>query len=432
MATKREREQRAARTVNVKAWAEQQDKGFESSSVSLPDGVEFFQLKKEGKYYIDILPYVAGKGNPSCDEGCTHMERTFYVHKDIGPENKSFLCPAKYGKRCPICEELRKGNMDQETRDAIKVKTRMLWPVFDHSDKTIKIWDTAYYKSFGEMLKDKVQADDDTYGNFTNLTKEKGGMTLILKVDNATYNGRSFRQVKNIEMVGKKIDHEDSIIDDVPCLDDLLIVLPYDELKRIFLQEGDSEEEDDKPIRGKAHPKDDDDSDDDDEPKKSPMKNTASGKKTTKSSSTDDDDEDDTDDEDNDNKTAKECGIKVGMSVKHKKFGVCEVLKISPDETSLLLKDEDDETHRGVGPDEVQIIKGKAKPADDDEDTDEDEEEEEVKKPARGKKPAGKKKVEEEDEDDDSDDDSDADDDDGWDEDDEEEEVKKPARGKKK
>jgi hypothetical protein len=114
------------------------------------------------------------------------------------------------------------------------------------------------------------------------------------------------------------------------------------------------------------------------------------------------------------------------MRVRHPEFGLCKVVKISGDGTSLYIESRDGEFHRGVGPDEVEISAKKKeetptekvkkdkpevkktvpKPSEnDDEDWDQgwdDEDEKSAKKPSSKKAPAKSKVVEsnEEDEDD--------------------------------
>ena len=69
---------------------------------------------------IDILPYEAGEGNPWAEPGNLHWERTYYVHKGIGANGDTIVCPRMTAKeeRCPICEArlklMKEGDEDNE------------------------------------------------------------------------------------------------------------------------------------------------------------------------------------------------------------------------------------------------------------------------------------------------------------------------------
>ena len=137
----------------------------------------------------------------------------------------------------------------------------------------------------------------------------------------------------------------------------------------------DDDDEDDEPAAKKAQSKakpaskpaakdedEDDDSDDDEDD--------GSDDEDDEESSDDSNDEDSEDDEDEDDepatkkqKTAKECGITLGMKVKHSELGVCEVTHISGDGTSLKLKDKSGETHMAQAPEDCTPMKKEEAPA---------------------------------------------------------------------
>lgn len=294
--TRREKEKKKMKYTSARDWADKQDSGFEPTSISLPKGTPFFSLKKTGLYKIDILPYLVGKGNPHADEGMYHYERTYYPHRVTAATGKKklYCCLSEtFGKKCPICDWMGKAghSADPELIKSLRPQVRMLWNVIDRNEKEkgVQVWDSAYFKSFGEMLKNKIQAVEE-YEDFFKL---EGGMTLQLSVNEASFAGQKFNQVTNIEMLKRSEDYSEDILDKTVCLDDCPIEMKYDALNNIFLQTG-GEEEESSNGHVKAKSKDDEplDLDEDDEDEKPSARG---------SDSEDDDDEDsDIEEEDSD------------------------------------------------------------------------------------------------------------------------------------
>lgn len=414
MAKKSKREKRV---VSARRRVEEHGTGgFERTTISVPEGVSMFSIKKPGIYRIDILPYEVGKGNPWCDEGDLHYERSYWNHRDIGPNGDSYVCLAKtYDKKCPICEErvrmAKDPDSDPDVVKDLKPKERQLFNVIDlaEKEKGVQLWDISYYL-FGKQLESAIKmGDDGEYDLFADLEQ---GMTLKLNVEEKKMGTNSFSEVTAIEFKARKTPYDDDILEQTHCLDELLKETPYDKLKATFLQidEDSNEDEDDddeeetskskkksktKPA-SKKKPAEDDDEDEDDD-----------GDEELDEEDDEDDDDDDDEDDGDEEKPAKKgkkfvnqaelAGMKVGMMVEHDDFGECKIVHISKDGTSLKLEDEDGDVHNGCDPDDCEIVKkeekpkgkgktadkksakvkGKKKPADDDdEDEDEDEEEE--------------------------------------------------------
>src|SRR6266851_506326 len=92
------------RYTSAREQAQKQSQGFVASYLKLPEKVKLFK-PKTGVMLLDILPYEAGEGNPNADEGMLHWERTFWVHRGIGANADSHLCPRLLDKsKCPVCE----------------------------------------------------------------------------------------------------------------------------------------------------------------------------------------------------------------------------------------------------------------------------------------------------------------------------------------
>lgn len=430
MATKRKKRKKvSARDVANRAGS------FESTNISIPDGVEMFKVDKAGSYRLDIIPYEAGEGNPEAEPGDLHFERTFFIHRDIGANQDAYICPAKTsGEPCPICEYRNKLDKDPDSDpDAIKAllpKKRQLWNVFDHDepDKGVQLWEVSYHL-FGKDLYDRIKHSDEEDG-YEFFADPDDGMTIKAAFEKKSLGGNTFYDVVSIDFKPRKRPLDDDLLDAAICLDDLPIIREYDDLKAIFLQQDDSDEDDaPKKSRGKGKAKgkgrrkarkpepeededeppfddDDDDDDEDDEPPKRKRKAKGKGKRGPKNEP-----------------HADEFGLEVGMEVTHDGED-CTIVKISKDGTSLTLEDDDGDHVRGVGPEEVTIVESDDEPDDEpdaDDEDDEDDEPEPPKRKKRGTKKAtkgkakGKRKKPEPEPEPEADDDDDDDDDDDWD-----------------
>lgn len=427
------------RYTNARERAEKHDSGFSSTSFKLPEGVNLFK-PKEGVMLLDILPFVAGKGNPWAEPGNVHWERTYWAHRGVGANGDTYLCPAKSAKKpCPICEYrlklIKEGDEDNEQviKD-LAPKERQLFNVVNlrDPDKGIQIWDVSNFL-FGKVLDARLRNadEDDGWENFFHMEE---GLTLKVSFAEESFGGYAFYKAETIDFKTRKEPYDDDKFEEVHCLDEILIIPEYDDLKKAFL-----EVSDDKPAKSKSKDKDADDDDEDDEDEKP-----AKGKKPAADEDEDDEDEkpvkpkskkpadDDDEDEDDEEPAPK---------VKSKKTPPPDD---ADDWSEFDEDDEDDEKPAKAkskkpaddddDEDEAPAPKAKSKkPADDDddEDTDDEDDEDEDAPPAKKKKPAA--------ESDDEDDEEpapkkkknrfDSDEDDkGWDNDDDEE----PAPKKKK
>lgn len=368
------------RYTNARERAQKQSMGFTAPYLKLPPDAKMFKPKAGSTMLLDIVPYVVGKGNPWAEEGATHYERTFYVHRGVGANNDSFLCPrmTKKGLRCPVCEHRMKLMKDSDDDDEALIKDlapkqRQLFNVINRKDPEagVQLWDFSYH-NFGKMLDARLRNsdEDEEWEKFFFL---EGGFTLRVGFAEKSFGGHAFPDAESIDFKSRD-DLDEDILEQTHNLDSLLVIPEYDELKKALLEATPDKKEDD------------DDGDDDDAPK---------SKRGTKPKSKEEDDDDDADDVDDTPKQKKK----------------------SP-------KDDDD--WEDFDDDEPKAkSKKKTVVEDDDDDADDDDDDDEPAPKKNGK--AVKKSKDEDDDTDDDDDDLDLDDDDDADDDDDE----KPSKSKK-
>jgi len=292
-------------------------------------------------------------GNPGWETGMWAYERTFWVHRGIGPNGEWHLCAAKtFGHRCPICEHrakmARDPEADEEKLKDLAPKERQLWLPIDLADPEKKtVWEMSYHL-FGKQLKKKILAADeeDEYDYFADPEEGKTVRVTFEQSDRGKW-----VEASDIEFRSRKKQYDPEIVDEMPDLDSLLVETPYDKLKKLFLEAEDAETEED-----------------DDEKEEKPARNRRPAK-TEKP-------------EKKEPATAEDAGLEEGDQVDYDDE-TCEIIRISKDGTSLTLEDSDGKIVKAVGVDEVKKVERKKK------------EEPEKTKPA--KKPAKKEPEEEED-----------------------------------
>jgi len=254
MASKKDK--RAERRSTAAATRQRREKvkrGIEPQTFKVPDGVELFQLKKEKESpKINIIPYTVGKGNPMADEGTFYWERTFYVHRNVGPNQKWFICPARtVNKPCPVCEYVAKlqkdPNGDLDVIKALIPSKRQLFNVEDLRDPgKIKLWDISYFffgKQLDAALDNEFEDDNDNKDNFADA---EGGYYLKLGVEENSYEGKKSYKVADITFKARKEDIDEDLLEKAICLDDILIIPSYEEIKAAMAGSDDDDDKDEK------------------------------------------------------------------------------------------------------------------------------------------------------------------------------------------
>ena len=398
---------------NAKKWANESGAGWTPTAFKVPDGMKLFKFRAEKLYRLDMLGYVVGKGNPMAKEGAIHFERTYYVHQNVGPRREAYCCLLKnWNKKCPICDHCAKlhaeGRMDKKAIGKLEAKMRHLWLVkdLDAKEEGFKLWETGHFKTFGEQMKDRLDALRDDSPNL-DFFMPVGGATLNIKAKQDTFSdgerSGTFYKASNIDFDSRSEDYSDEDVEALPCLDDLLIQLSYKELEKKFhaqdAEDDESEEDEDT---------DDDESEEEDEDEK-PSKKKAKSKKP-------DDDDDEEEDEDSDSEEESDdeedepAEFEVGDVVKTKskykgKVREGRLTKVDEKRDVYTFTDEDGKL-RAFKAEELVVV---SKAGEDDEDEPEDEEDETP--PPKAKKGKKKPPVDDDDEDDDSEEDEDEEDD---------------------
>lgn len=274
----------------------QQKQGTSYGHLILPKGVGVFSPEPGSRVKLDFMLYeVSEAKHPDRNDeaeiavvGSLWYKRPYSLHRNIGADNNTYVCPRSIGKKCPICEALalrKKKGAEKEETDPLKPSQRNLYVVIPKGVKKFEekphIFDISQY-NFQNLLNEELE-EDNSNGIFPEL---EGGKTLKVRFDSKTIGGsQAFAQASRIDFEDRDEDYDEAILEDVPNLDEVLKVLSYKELESKFLEVDDEDEggslkdvdddEDEKPKHKKKPVKKDNDDDDEDEPpvkKKKPVK----------------------------------------------------------------------------------------------------------------------------------------------------------------
>ena len=194
---------------------------------------------KEGEHLIDILPYIAGDGNPErkIKKGEISDHATYYVHKNVGAGDAMLVCPlTNFGKPCPICEhakELREEGAEESVWKAIKAKRMTVYNVVVYDDdkeekKGVQIWAVAHWNMERHL---NILAQKPRGGGKILFSHPDQGKSVSFK--------RTGSQKDNTQYLGHKFDDReyaipDEILDSTYCLEEIVHIPDYDEIAAAF------------------------------------------------------------------------------------------------------------------------------------------------------------------------------------------------------
>jgi hypothetical protein len=265
--------------------AERQARGASQYGyLRLPKGVNIFKEEPRTRVELDIIPYVVTCDNhPDRDEeygiavkGELWYKRPYWLHRGVGPDNQSVVCPSSVGKPCPICEYraqlLKEGaRWDDDTVKALKPSMRNLYVVIPKNNKNYPeephIWDMSQFL-FQDKLNEEIQENEE-YETFPDLEE---GYALRIRFGEGSFGTNKFAEVSRIDFIERKKPYDESILEKIPSLDDILEILPYPTIESMFFgnmspdeDEDEDEEYDDEDLKKKKKRKVEEDEDIDDD-----------------------------------------------------------------------------------------------------------------------------------------------------------------------
>lgn len=239
------REDVRRRSVRDKARQDAQDVGSGGGGgyLRLPQGMEFCKIEK-GTKEIDVLCYeVKSKHYSKAVPGELFYRREYKVHRNVGAEKKPQVCLTSFGRKCPICEyrdELAKDfKANEKLVGELKPQIKDLFYVDpDGKGKKFQVLDVSHH-NFTKKLMEEVREGDEDFVGFADLER---GYTLKARFVEESFAGNKYLECTRVDFTARP-DYRESILDELPDLDTLLIELPYDKLNKMFLELDDEKEE---------------------------------------------------------------------------------------------------------------------------------------------------------------------------------------------
>ena len=303
-------------TGSVRKDAERR-KGAQYGYLNLPKGLSVFREDPGSRVSLDIMPYeVTIPNHPDRNDeygnavpGNLWYKRPYWLHRNIGADNKSIVCPSSVGGKCPICEyraQLLKEGADwsDDAVKALKPSMRNLYAIIPKGskkyDEVPHVWDISQFL-FQDKLEEEFQENED-YDSFPDLEE---GYTLQIRFSEESFGSNKFADTSRIDFKNRSKPYDESILEDIPNLDELLEVMSYKAIETLFYGGVAMEDEDGCIIM------DDEDEDEDDGEETRTKAKTSSRRKAQEEDDDDDDDEDeddeDTDDDDDDDEEDEEA-----------------------------------------------------------------------------------------------------------------------------
>jgi hypothetical protein len=220
--------------------------GSAFSYLDLPKDVKVFSLDENvSSILLDIVPYIVSDPHHPCREdgseiatpGTLWWRRPFAIHRGIGANSETIVCPTSIGKRCPICEfqlKMYKEKGPTDETKALRAKKRDLYvvipidsPKHDEVPYIMDMARTCFQDTLAEDLKLKPK-------NELFFTLDEG-KTAYVTFKWKSLGETNFPEARAISFEPRE-PYPDSILDEIPNLDKVLKVKSYDELYAMFYQ----------------------------------------------------------------------------------------------------------------------------------------------------------------------------------------------------
>jgi hypothetical protein len=258
MARKKASKKKARFGKKSREWRKNKSSGGANYLNALPDGIELFKPKGGKKYTFDILPYVVKNpelhpASEAINEDGLFWCLPYRLHKKVGPNELLVVCPKSVGRQCCICDERAEVYNDPDRDDDeakplnSSARTLFIIKMLKGPDKgNIMIMDISDF-CFMEALEEELDDLPEEYEDFACL---EDGYSIEARFKEAQI-GKTikFAKASKISFIERKKDYDESILEEVPCLDDLITWPTSEKMEKLFYgavpEEADDDDDDD-------------------------------------------------------------------------------------------------------------------------------------------------------------------------------------------
>lgn len=247
----------------------QEDSKRSFGYLNTPQGVKMLKLEDTAQVVdLDFIPYIVTNDNhpdKETEKGFAIKGEPWYrspykVHRNVGVDNETVVCPTTFGKRCPICEyRAKRAKQGAEKEEIVELypRKRSLYALYPndlpkYDNNEVVVWDMSD-ELFQNIFNEEAKINPEIK-KFVNL---EDGVTLTVKFRWKTFGKNKFPEARSIEANPRK-DLGEGVLDEAPALDDMIKLLSYEEIEAKFFEEEKEpdggklhdEEDTDKPARG--------------------------------------------------------------------------------------------------------------------------------------------------------------------------------------
>ena len=232
--------------LSSKKTREEAAKGPAGRTLRIPQGIKTLKVDKAGTFKMVILPYTVpvGAKHPVAKDGELHYARDYFVHNNLGPDNKGYvICPRlTKGGKCPICEGIQaaieSGEMTKELAKAkYYAKQRTLYTVWLPEQNQVVLFDHSYHlfsKQLNTTVSAKVAIPGREWIDYF-ADPAEGAFVYVTFAEKPTPNGKCY------EAVSFDFDRHggvpDAILAQALQLDNLLVIESAETLRAKFYDE---------------------------------------------------------------------------------------------------------------------------------------------------------------------------------------------------
>lgn len=234
---------------------QQRNKTANYGHLMVPRGVPIFKEEGNTRVNLDILPYVitdADHPDKNADTDTATKDSLWYrrpyrLHRNIGADNVSIVCPTSVGKKCPVCEYRKKmldegANWQDDSVKALRAGNRNLYYVQPKDEKKLEdkphLWDISQF-CFQDKLNNELEENDE-YASFPDL---EDGLMLRIRFSEETIGKQKFAETSRIDFEQRNYAYDEKEIEALPSLDEVLIIKDYKDIEALFFETGEGDEE---------------------------------------------------------------------------------------------------------------------------------------------------------------------------------------------
>jgi len=229
--------------------------------INLPKGIERWEPDKAGTYNIDIVPYEVTK-TTNHDQGikpcAIHWRRMFTVHKKLGPDSQTVVCPRENGEKCAKCDYIDMLKKEYvENKDTLKALWKndqriVIYNILNPDDpEEIMVMCYSYGKMDKKIGEELAEEGGEWRSSFYDII-DGNGKTLKTRFTKKTYEKSDYLEATKIDFKDRDDMDEDEILNKTVDLDAIINTASEEEMSDLFDEkeyddDDENEEEEEKP-----------------------------------------------------------------------------------------------------------------------------------------------------------------------------------------